>query len=202
MMKISCIYIIKSVRFADRFYIGSAVNFNDRRGQHKRLLDRGVHKNRKLQNHFNKYGSADFVFEIIELVHREDLIQREQHYIDTMKPKFNINKKAGNQLGYKHTDNAKKNMSRAAKGKILSEVTKQKIRSYRHSEDAKRRIRDSLIDNKRAKGGKGPVGVKRSAETIDKIRVATTGVKASKATREKMRVSQIKRWSELKNRAA
>jgi len=82
--------------------VGSAINYNKRFTQHSYSLIKKNHCNSKLQNHFNKYGKEDLIYEIIELVHlKENLIRREQHYIDTLKPFFNICQKAGSTLGYK-----------------------------------------------------------------------------------------------------
>jgi group I intron endonuclease len=95
------IYIIKSI-ITDRIYVGSAVNYNKRFKQHCYNLFKNKHCNIKIQNHFNKYGKEDLIYEVIEFVElKENLINREQHYIDTLRPFFNICQKAGNTLGYK-----------------------------------------------------------------------------------------------------
>lgn len=97
--KISCIYKISSIKNG-KIYIGSAFNFSRRKYLHIWELKRLKHINQKLQRHFNKYGLDDLVFEIIEVVEdKANLISREQHYIDTLNPWFNICKVAGNCAG-------------------------------------------------------------------------------------------------------
>jgi group I intron endonuclease len=95
------IYIIKSI-ITNRIYVGSAVNYNKRFKQHSYNLFNNKHCNLKIQNHFNKYGKEDLIYEVIEYVElKENLINREQYYIDTLNPFFNICQKAGSTLGYK-----------------------------------------------------------------------------------------------------
>ena len=54
-----------------------------------------------------KHGYSTFSFEILEFCDRKDVLVREQYYLDLLKPEYNILKKAGSPLGYKHTDEAK-----------------------------------------------------------------------------------------------
>ena len=111
-MQSSGIYIIFSKRYPGRMYVGSAFDFAVRKKVHISQLFHNNHHNVIMQNHFNKYGLADFYFCILEPCDREVLLSREQHYIDTLKPFFNINPVAGSRAGSKH-----------------SEFTKRKIRS-------------------------------------------------------------------------
>src|SRR5258706_128926 len=74
-----------------RFYVGSAVNFKKRFDLHIWCLNRGQHYNPKLQNAWNKYGEEAFVFEVVEIVEDPSiLLVREQYYLDTLKPFYNI----------------------------------------------------------------------------------------------------------------
>lgn len=97
-MKKSGIYKIKSKLEENKFYIGSAVNIVNRFNIHKYTLKNNKHKNCIIQNYFNKHGNV-LEYEIIEFCKKEDLIKREQYYIDILKPKWNIAKIAGNTLG-------------------------------------------------------------------------------------------------------
>jgi len=81
----------------DLLYIGSSVNVRARRKDHLVSLRRGVHPNPHLQKAFSKYGEDALHFEIVEYVERnEDLVAREQYYLDTLKPHYNIRIKAVN----------------------------------------------------------------------------------------------------------
>lgn len=108
-MKISCIYKISSSTFPNRVYIGSTSNYKKRIRQHKCDLTASRHNNSKMQRHFCKYGMCDFNSEIIELVSNDALLTREQFYIDTINPYFNLCKTAGSRLGAKNTNGIKIN---------------------------------------------------------------------------------------------
>jgi len=91
-----------------------------------------------------KYGHSNFRFEILEYCEPENAIFREQHYIDLLKPEYNINPIAGSSLGYKHnqetldkfkcrkcSDESRAKLSAAATGRKLSEDTKAKLSANR-----------------------------------------------------------------------
>jgi len=80
-------------------------------------LKRQKHPNKRLQNHFNKYGEQDLRFSILLGCDKEDLIKIEQYFIDSYNPWFNICKKAGNTLGSKHTEKSKQKNREAHLGK-------------------------------------------------------------------------------------
>jgi group I intron endonuclease len=64
-----------------------------------------------------EYGYSKFSLEILEYCTPEKCIEREQYYINLLKPKYNILKTAGSTLGYKHTKETLAKMSVAKKGK-------------------------------------------------------------------------------------
>lgn len=127
-----------------KFYIGSASYLGKRKENHFASLKKNEHHNQYLQRSYNKYGALNFIFEVIEHCPKEALLEREQYWIDTLNPDFNICRIAGSAIGVKHTLQARENMSKAHighkapdktkeavsrrhKGKILSEETKQKM---------------------------------------------------------------------------
>lgn len=116
-MKQSGIYQIQSKIKPERIYIGSAIDIHSRIQKHMSELKRGKHGNSRLQNHANKYGIDDLVVKIIEPCLLGFLLVREQYYIDTLNPYFNICKVAGNTTGIKFSDEAKKKISDAHRGK-------------------------------------------------------------------------------------
>lgn len=72
----------------------------------------GVHVNSHLQNAYDKYGNDSLEFEIIEYIEiddniKETLLEREQFWIDTVNPEYNILPIAGSTLGFKHTEETK-----------------------------------------------------------------------------------------------
>lgn len=76
-----------------KIYIGSSKEIRKRWVAHiKDFLD-NTHHNGKLQNHFNKYGIENFLFEIVEFCEEKDLIEIETNYIlklNTLKEGFNL----------------------------------------------------------------------------------------------------------------
>ena len=89
----------------NKFYIGSTVNHKKRISEHKRALNKNRHHNSILQNAWNKYGKDSFEFIIIEHVEqREQLLKREQYYLDNLKPEYNIaTNSSAPMLGKKHS---------------------------------------------------------------------------------------------------
>jgi len=57
-----------------------------------------------------KYGFSNFSLEILEFCNSEDLLKKEQYYLDTLKPEYNITEIAGSTLGYKHSEESLKKM--------------------------------------------------------------------------------------------
>jgi len=93
-----------------KFYIGSTVNYIDRFNEHKRTLKQNKHHNKKLQNSYNKHGEENFEYIIIEYLNDNDnQLLLEQHYIDKLKPQYNIAlSSTAPMLGRKHTEETKK----------------------------------------------------------------------------------------------
>jgi group I intron endonuclease len=126
-MKISGIYQIQSKIKPRRIYVGSAAYLKNRWYEHLKLLRKNNHHSIKLQNHFNKYGESDLIFIILEQCLPEFLIIREQYYIDTLNPFFNICQIAGSTLGFLHSIETKLILSEKAKTRKISDSTKKKI---------------------------------------------------------------------------
>ena len=58
-----------------------------------------------------KYGYSNFSIDILEYCEPNVKISREQYYIVLLKPEYNILKKAGSNLGFKHSEATKLRMS-------------------------------------------------------------------------------------------
>lgn len=51
-----------------------------------------------------KYGYSNFSLHILEYCNKEDLIAREQYYLDLYKPEYNVLKVAGSSFGWKQSE--------------------------------------------------------------------------------------------------
>ena len=71
------------------FYIGSSKDIKLRWASHKRPSAQKRHPNSKLYKAMVSYGLDNFTFEIIEKT--DNLREREQYYIEHLKPSYNIN---------------------------------------------------------------------------------------------------------------
>ena len=99
-------------------YIGSSFDICQRIAEHLYNLRKGSHKNKYLQNAFNKYGESSLTFSVIEEIkYTTILIIREQYWIDNLKPNFNSRKIATSNLGIRYSDEHKRMLSESRKGK-------------------------------------------------------------------------------------
>lgn len=105
-----CIYKITFIG-TDSFYIGSANNSQERIWCHVKMLNSNAHKNRHLQNCYNKYGKDSIRFEILEQDLEDNLRDREQYWIDTLKPNLNIMKNVRGHFGLVVSEETKKKIS-------------------------------------------------------------------------------------------
>lgn len=152
-MKISGIYAIVNLYNGKR-YVGSSLSIAKRKHLHIWYLNKRNHQNKHLQRAWNKYGIDGFEFIVLEECDKDDLIGREQYYIDILKPEYNICLIAGNTQGRKFSDEAIEKNRLAHLGKITSPETKIKL----------------------SIAGKGK---KRSTETRAKMSIAQMGNKKS-----------------------
>ncbi len=144
-------------------YIGSSINVLNRWSRHKTELINEKHHSIKLQRSVNKYGIINFTFNIIIECCENELIKYEQYYIDlhnSYNNGYNSVPNAGNNLGYKASDETKLKMSIARKGKktglTMSDEQKKKLITVN-------------------KGNKYCLGRVLSDETKNKISIANEG---------------------------
>lgn len=119
-----------------KMYVGSAVNLRQRWQNHRWRLRTNRHVNRHLQSAWNKHGEDAFAFEVIELILAPFLIEREQYYLDKLRPfdrgrGFNSYPTAGSPYGHVASDEARRRMSEARKGQKSSEARRAHLREIR-----------------------------------------------------------------------
>lgn len=114
----SGIYNIRNIS-NNKIYIGSSINIEQRWSAHKRILKRGKHHCKKLQDDYNKFGIDNFVYEIIEYCDVE-IIKEELKWFNFFNPEYNTVRRPDKapMTGRKHSIESRKKMSKLRKGKV------------------------------------------------------------------------------------
>ena len=95
-----------------------------------------------INNSLLKNGNSNFILEILEYCEPENAISREQHFLDLLKPKYNILPTAGSLLGSKHSEETKVKM-KGQNNPMFGKTGKDHPmfgKTYSHSEEAKAKI--------------------------------------------------------------
>jgi hypothetical protein len=115
-------------------YIGSSVSLSVRMYTYYSL--RSLAKsNRPIDRALLKYGFSKFSLYILEYCTSENVIEREQYYLDKIQPEYNIVEKAGSTLGYKHTEDS---LAKMRNFLLSDEVRKRKANSTANASAANR----------------------------------------------------------------
>lgn len=194
-------------------YIGGSADLKCRFGMHLNDLRKVKHPNPNLQFAWNRYGERAFEFNVVLNCGKQNLLFYEQRALDVYNALYNIAPTAGSQLGCPMSEEGKRNISKAKKGKS---ITKPPPRSDAHraaiskaltggklSEETRRRmsgthknrIRQPLSEETKKKiseskkgsvpWNKGKTGV-YSPETLARISETSTGRLFTLESRQKM----------------
>jgi group I intron endonuclease len=159
------VYVIRNL-VNGKVYVGSAaLHFDVRKGYHLPRLRKGTHENTYLQRAWNKYGESNFQFEVLETCSPDRCLVREQHWMD-------FYGSYDRRYGY--------NICPVAGS----------VRGTKWSDE--RRRKGFSVETRR-KIGDAKRGVKLSTESIAKRTAKLTGLKRSAETKERLRLSAIKR---------
>jgi group I intron endonuclease len=181
---ISGIYAIVNTLNGKR-YVGSAVNIYKRRDRHFSDLGRGQHHSQYLQRAYDKYGGDQFTFHVIEQCDKSLLIEREQYYIDTLRPEYNVAPKAGTSLGVKQTKEMIERKSKRMIGHIVPQEVREKISAALKG----RKLSYVRTPETRAKLSKANTGKTHSQKTRELMSLAKKGTKRSQEAIEKFKKS-------------
>lgn len=188
-----CIYAIINI-LDDKCYVGQASDKNYRWQVHRKELRGFYHHSILLQRAWSKHGEGNFIFTVLEVLdNTENLTKREQHWIDTLKPEYNIAKVAGSCLGVKRSEKSIEKMRQSHLGKSW------------HTEESKRLASERMIGNTYNNGIKQTPeriearaklhrGKPKSEDHKAKIAEGNRGKIVSAETRERMRRSAISRY--------
>jgi group I intron endonuclease len=129
----------------NKFYVGSAVNFTERKRKHWWMLRRGTHANKHLQAAWEKYGEQAFTFVIVEELPLEaDVLAAENVWLkehvgkdycynlatDATAPQLGMSGKKNPMWGktFSHTEEAKAKIAAASAARVQTEEEKAKRR--------------------------------------------------------------------------
>jgi group I intron endonuclease len=161
-------------------YIGSASNFIKRWHLHRHLLRNNKHHSPHLQNAWNKYGEAAFLFMRLQVVEdTEQMLAIEQVFLDTLKPAYNASPTANSCKGVKRSEETRQKMREAQRKPERAAITRavgQRPKSEEH----------------RAKIAAAHLGRRHSEETRAKLRAASARRWAKPEEREKLRQARLK----------
>lgn len=164
-------------------YIGSTVNLFMRWNSHCNELRRNRHANQHLQRAWNNYGEIAFTFEVIEECSTDTLLEREQYWLEKIKPYdhsigFNIALHADSPMrGRKvkpHSIETRTKISNSHKGMKASPEARIRMSLFQK--------RKNVSEETRAKQSVAHKGRKRSPEEITKSVAANTGQKRTPET--------------------
>ena len=178
--KISAIYLVTNLKNNKR-YVGGTSNYKHRLVCHRSEIKNKCHHNSNIQEDLEKFGYSldDFSFSILEVLEtntEDEIVSKEQEWMDRLIPEYNINAVAGRYIGeYIRTDAAKEKANKKKRGRKQSQEEKDKraasIRKYwaTHppivlSEEKKKHLREINMGNKNPNWGKS-----RSEESKRKI---------------------------------
>lgn len=137
------------------------------------MLVRGTHHNQHLQNAYRKYGAEAFVFAPLLVCDPKDAVFFEQLAIDAMRPEYNKAPRAGSNLGYRHTPEARARMS-------ASQAKTAHFKGRKHTPETLAAMSTAKRGNTATKGKK------RRPEAVEKTAAAHRGMKRSAETRARI----------------
>jgi len=206
-LKDSGIYCIKHIE-SGRCYVGSAELFDRRFKVHLTKLEAGTHHSRKLQEAWNECGAEAFEIVVLERCSKDELIAREQQWIDMLEAAdtgYNVAEWAASPMkGKKHSDETRQKMRDSHKErKPISEETRQKLRdAAKRREERKKQEDFEVSEETRAKLSKAGKGRQFDEETRAKISASNKGRRLTVEQQERQREALTGRKLTEEHRAA
>ena len=143
-MKISGVYKITNTITGD-FYIGSSKDVKQRWIQHKKSSVWKYYPNNPIYHDMRKYGTDKFEFQILEEVEIGSLKEKEQWFIETLKPTYNnrrangldVERKKEYNKEYKKSDKYKEYNKEYKKSDKYNEYQKEYQKEYHKTDKNK-----------------------------------------------------------------
>lgn len=159
----------------DKSYVGSSKNLGNRLSIYyskKAMLAKVKHSTSIIYSALLKHSNDNFTLDILEYCELDILTEREQYYIDILKPEYNILPAANSRIGSKHSLKTRALMSLKLKGvnnpsfgKTLSQEIRMKI---------SKSLKSSVLVKNRFKIG--PSFKPKRPDTLLKMSLRTHGV--------------------------
>lgn len=188
------VYNIQNIITGD-CYIGSCASksgYKTRWTNHKNDLRKGKHHSIILQRAWEKYGEVSFTFSMLEYCDPIVCIEREQYYMDSIRPKYNIAKVAGNTLGIKRSEELKEKLRNRSYEWMRGD------NNWNRLPENRKRMREQLLRNPlsatdigRKKISEFHKGKSKTEEHRAKISSSNKGKQKSPEHLEKMRKWQV-----------
>ena len=187
-------------------YVGSSINMRDRKAGHFRALGDETHRNRHLQNAFNRYGGRCFSFLVLEECSEDSLVEREIFFMDLLKTLqrgigYNLltadrsntspetlRRMSAASTGRKHTEETKKKIGAGNRGKVRSPEAREKVRQARLG--TKMGPMPLETRKKISKAHQGKTGHPHTEESKRKISLASRRPRRLHSEETKRKISQ------------
>ncbi|BDC33816.1 hypothetical protein EMPS_mp03 (mitochondrion) [Entomortierella parvispora] len=90
----------------NKTYVGSSINLSNRFRLYfnNDFISDKTRSKSLIHDALTLYGYSKFTLEILEYCDKSSVLSREQHYLDTLNPEYNLLKIAGNSTGFKHSE--------------------------------------------------------------------------------------------------
>ena len=155
-----------------KIYVGQSLNVKTRLRQYEKLVN--CKEQRLLFNSFLKYGVYNHKFSIIEFCEPSVLNERESYYFEVyncLNRQRGLNIRNAGSIG-RHSSETKKLISKKHKGKILSDITKEKMSLAKKANPTKywlgkKRSKDDIMKFKTSQLGKTNAAKKIICYDID-----------------------------------
>lgn len=181
-MKISGVYFIRN-KVNQKVYVGSSIDIYRRWTRHKDDLLKNKHHSIKLQNSYNKHGINQFEFLLAESAFNiKELQKTEQKWIEMFNSYVDGYNSApvAFEIGLlPKTEEHKRKIGNAHKGRKLSEESKDKIR-----QKALGRKKKPMSDETKKKISEANKGKIRTLEMRNHLSSVKTGVKTGRKLSE------------------
>jgi len=118
-----------------KYYIGSAVDLGNRVNDYFQDSYYKSRSNTIIVRSILKYGIGNFALVILDFVDKDNLLSREDNFIQTLNPEYNILQNAGNSMGYKHTPESIEKITQSALGRTHSDEVRKAMSESRKGEN-------------------------------------------------------------------